>query len=328
MGKADQYPSRHLRVAAVAFRSEFGDVGRNLHNMLGWIDRASDQGADLVCFPEIALQGYCTPPDVIRRLAEPLDGPACTALQARASDRGITVSAGMSLREGDNVYNSQVFLGPSGFLGAQHKVHLCGNDRAYDPGNSWETIRLGEWTVGATICFDSEFPEAARILALKGVHLQLMSFANGRRNSLNQPAKPEDWMNEVMIFAPSRAYDNRIFVVGFNHAGAVRDDQGYALANPDDRPDVEEWAPVGTTHRWTGYSFAISPEGTLLNEADGSSRDENMVVTDLDPELLRKARVPIFVKLPGGEELAGHFTAVRRVDTFAEILSEYGQTKP
>ena len=323
----ERYPSRRLRVAAVAFRSEFGDVERNLRNMLRWIDRAADQGADLVCFPEIALQGYCTPPDVIRGLAEPMDGPSCTALQARASARGVTVSAGMSLREGDSVYNSQVFLGPGGFLGAQHKVHLCGNDRAYEPGNSWETVRVGGWTVGSTICFDSEFPEAARVLALKGVHLQLMSFATGRRDSLNQPARPEDWMKDVMVYAPSRAYDNRIFVVGVNHAGEVTDDRGYALANPEGRPGIEEWAPVGTTHRWPGYSFAISPMGTLLNETERSTRKENIVVTDLDPELLAKSRAPIHVKLPGGE-VSGHFTAVRRVDTFADILKEYGQVGP
>ena len=328
VNRADQYPNRPLKVAAVAFRSEFGDVAHNLHNMLGWMERAADEGADLVCFPEIALQGYCTVPSQIRELAEPVEGPACTALQQRASELGITVSTGMSLREGKSVYNSQVFLGPSGFMGVQHKVHLCGNDRAYEPGDSWEIMRVGEWAVGTTICFDSEFPEASRILALKGAQLVLMSFATGRRNSLNRPAQPEDWMKEVMRWAPSRAYDNRIFVVGVNHAGDVRDDCGYAVANPDGRPEEEEWAPRGTTHRWPGYSFIIGPQGTVLNEADRTRRDENMVVTELGPRLLLEARAPIQVKLPDGKDAAGHFLAVRRVQTFAEILNEFNQVEP
>ena len=317
----DRYPSHGLRVAAVAFRSEFGDVEHNLGNMLEWMEKAAGQGANLVCFPEIALQGYCSQPTLIRELAEPIDGPACTALSQKASELGITVSTGMSLREGESVYNSQVFLGPSGFLGAQHKVHICGIDRAYEPGRAWDTIHVGDWVLGVNICFDAEFPEAARIPSLKGAHLLLMSSACGRRSSLKGPAEPEDWLKEVMLWAPARAYDNRIFVVGVNHAGEVLDERGLAVGNPEGRPDEEEWAPPGTTHRWPGYSFAINPMGAVFAESDRSSRDENMVLADLDPDLLRKSRVPIDVKWPD-REVAGHFLEVRRVDTFEEILAQ------
>src|SRR5206468_10459706 len=115
---------------------------------------------------------------------------------------------------------------------AQNKVHHYRNDRNYDPGSWWKVIPWKGWRVGATICYDSEFPEAARILALQGAQVLLMSFATGRRNSINEPARPGDWKKELMAYAPARAYDNRIFVVGFNHAGEVRDDSGWAVANP------------------------------------------------------------------------------------------------
>ena len=57
MDTTDSYPTAALRVAAVTFRSEFGDVQANLGSMLDWMDRAAAHEADLVCFPEIALQG-------------------------------------------------------------------------------------------------------------------------------------------------------------------------------------------------------------------------------------------------------------------------------
>jgi predicted amidohydrolase len=313
-------PDRPLRVAAVACRSEFGNVPRNLDVILRWVESAAAQGADLVCFPEVALQGYCSLPGVIRDLAEAAEGPSCRALTRAAAQWGVTVSLGMSLRDGARVYNSQVFVGPAGFLGAQHKVHLGGIDRAYDPGHAWEVYPVGGWLVGATICFDSEFPEAARILALRGAHLVVMSFATGRRSSLNEPARPEEWKGELMAWAPARAYDNRIYVVGVNHAGDVRDERGLAVANPEGNPAVEEWAPPGTVHRWPGYCFALSPRGVLCAESEQAGRDESMLLVDLDPEVFEKARSPIEVKWPSGT-VAGHFLKVRRTDTFGGLLS-------
>jgi len=319
MTQPEALPTAALRVAGVAFRSEFGDVEDNLGRMLAWMDRAAELGADLVCFPEVALQGYCTVPEVVHRLAEPAHGSACQRLCRRASQLGLAVSLGMSLRSEDRVHNSQVFLGPDGFLGAQHKVHLCGNDRTYEPGSAWNVVRWRGWNLGATICFDSEFPEAARILALQGAHLVLMSFATGRRNSLNEPARPEDWKRELMAYAPSRAYDNRIFVVGVNHAGAVRDERGWAVANPCGLPGAEEWAPPGTTHLWPGYAFAVNPLGQVFAESPTAHGVENLVLAELDPSSLTKARTAIEVKWPAGT-VAGDFLAVRRVDTFGELV--------
>ena len=64
----------------------------------------------------------------------------------------------MSLREGERVYNSQVFLGPAGVLGTQHKVHLLGSDRSYDLGGSWDVVDVDGWKIGTNICFDAEVP--------------------------------------------------------------------------------------------------------------------------------------------------------------------------
>lgn len=308
-----------LRVALVPIRAEFGDVAKNLANILSWIERAGGQGANLVCFPEIALQGYCTVPAVVRKLAEPADGPSCNAIHKQTQRFGLVASLGMSLLQDGRMFNSQVCIGPSGFLGAQHKIHLCGFDKVYDLASEWNVIDIGGWKMGATICYDSEFPEAARILAIKGADLVLMSFANGRRNWKNEPALPGDWQDEHMPFIPSRAYDNRMFVVGVNHGGEVRDVGGNAIANPEGETGVLEWAPQGSLHRWTGYAFAISPMGRLIAEADRTHHGEKMLIVDLDPARLDEARYPCPVKLPSGP-VHGDFVQVRRTDTFGAIL--------
>jgi predicted amidohydrolase len=313
-----------LRVAAVSMRSEFGDPDANLATILDWMQQAAEGGVQLVCFPEIALQGYCTVLEVVHRTAEPIDGPRIRQIETAARELDITASVGMSLRLEGKVFNSQVFIGPTGFLGAQHKVHLCPADHTYEPGDQWEVMEAAGWRIGTTICFDSAYPEAARILALKGADLVLMTFASGRRDRHGAPAKPHEFAREIRKWAPSRAFDSRIFVVGLNHAGEVADPNGYAVANPDGRAGVEEWAPPGTVHRWPGYNFAIDPAGDIFAETNLETHEPCMLVADLDPQQLAAQRAPIDVKTHKGI-IRGDYVAVRRRDTFGQLLEPDGR---
>ena len=313
-----------IRVAAVSMRSEFGDPDANLVSILDWMDKAARQGAHLVCFPEIALQGYCTVLDIVHRTAEPIGGPRFGQIESAARSLDITASVGMSLRLDGKVYNSQVFIGPDGFRGAQHKVHLCPADHTYDPGRDWDVIEAAGWRIGTTICFDSAYPEAARVLALKGADLILTAFASGRRDRHGAPTEPATFAKVIRKWAPSRAFDNRVFVVGFNHGGVVADPSGYAVANPDGREGVEEWAPPGTVHRWPGYCYAIDPAGDYIGETDGTVFEATMLMVDLDPKLLVTNRAPVDVKTPRGI-VRGDFLGVRRIDTFGQLLKPDGR---
>ncbi len=313
-----------LRVAAVAFRSEFGEPDLNLQKLLAWIEKAGDQGARLVCFPETALHGYCTCPDTIEKLAEPIGGSRMATIAAAAKAHDVAVGVGMALRDGNKIYNSMVFIGPHGFIGAQHKMHLCGADHAYDPGERWQVFDVLGWRVGAPICFDCDFPESVRVLALQGADLIVMPFASGRRSSAGKRAEPGDWAQEVSRWTPARAFDNKVFVVGVNHGGAVRDPHGRALANPYGKPDVEEWAPAGSLHQWTGYCFVLDPEGRLVIEANPQCHEQNMVIADLDSDALERSRTSMDVKGPAGM-ICGDCLAVRRYDTFARLVEPGGR---
>jgi len=309
-----------LCVAAVSSCSAFGEPDANLLSILDWLDRAADRGANLVCFPEICLQGYCTDHALIHRLGEPIDGARIEAVRERAARHRLIASVGMTLRKDDRCTNSQVFIGPEGVIAAQHKIHLCTSDTAYDPGTTWEIVDVWGWKVGTMICFDSEFPEGARVLAVQGADLIVMPFATGRRDEIGRPAHPDEWVSRVLTYAMARAYDNRLYVVGCNHAGRMADPEGRALANPRREPGVEEWAPAGSIHCWPGYSFVVDPLGRMVAESDRSNHEANMVVTDLDPARIKLARNSLKAKWPQ-RTVHGDFVMIRRTDTFGDLMA-------
>lgn len=286
----------------ISFAAEFGDTQRNLDRMVPLIEEAAELGAKLVCLPEIALQGYHTDLPKMRREAEAIDGPSCSRLIEEAQRHDLVVSVGMALREGERVFNAQVFLGPKGPLGYAPKIHLTGEEaEMFDAGDHWPVIDLGFAKVGTIICFDAEFPEAARCLALQGADVILMSFATGRCDSCGRPQDPLQWPDQVLTWAPARAYENRVFILAVNHSGDIVDDQSVCGAS---------WIEAGATHRWPGYSFAVGPDGVVLAESDRDHNRERILCVDLEPDLISNWR-----------EAAGDFLHWRRPETYGELTS-------
>src|SRR5438445_7273197 len=111
---------RTLRVAAVSMNGLLGDPERVLGSMAGWCERAAGEKAELVLFPELVVHGHCTPNTW--ELAEPIpDGPSVVRLVQIARRYRLVVVAGMSEKERDLVYNTQVLVGPDGYIGKQRK---------------------------------------------------------------------------------------------------------------------------------------------------------------------------------------------------------------
>jgi len=289
------------RVALISFKSRFARPAENFGRISQWVRTAAGQSANLVCFPEMALQGYCDDVDAIRRHAETLDGAMCAELTAVAGECGLIISLGMALRVDDNLLNAQVFVGADGVLGFAAKVHH-GKDghSSYSSGKTWPVIDLGFAKVGALICWDAEFPEAARCLALGGAEILLMSFATGRCDSSGRRQGPEEWAEQVLAWAPSRAYDNRVFVLGVNHAGGVRDEEGACDTALGDAHGI---------HHWPGYSFSVGPDGRLLAESTRNHNNERMLLVDLDPMLRERWRSG-----------SGDFLANRHPETYERII--------
>src|SRR5437588_3528246 len=111
-------PMRTTRVAAVSMNGFLGEPERVLHAIDGWCQEAAAQGAELVLFPELVIHGHCTPNTW--ELAEPVpDGPSVRRLAEIARRYSLVVCAGLSEKERDIVFNTQVLVGPHGYIGKQ-----------------------------------------------------------------------------------------------------------------------------------------------------------------------------------------------------------------
>jgi predicted amidohydrolase len=230
----------------------------NLRRILEELARARRAGAELIIFPECALTGYCfTNLDEARPMAETIPGPSTEILAATAQILGCTVVVGLLEREGERVFNSAIVVGPGGLLGVHRKAHLpcLGIDWRTTPGDT--PIRVFDTPhgrVGINICFDVSFPEAARVLKLRGA--QLLAIPT------NWPVGSDIWAHTPNV----RATENHFHVVAANRVGEER---GWRFAGHSKIVDF-----AGKVHAEAGEV----EETILYADLDLPAADQNRVV--------------------------------------------------
>jgi predicted amidohydrolase len=135
-------------------------------------------GAQLLVTPELSLTGYALGND-IGRLAEPRDGPLIMRLLQLARATDLAIVAGFPERDGGAVYNSAVMVSANG-VECYRKCHLFGPVERAQFSASDAAPRVFDVAgvkAGLLICYDIEFPEMARGLALAGVDLVIVPTA-------------------------------------------------------------------------------------------------------------------------------------------------------
>ena len=257
-----------VRVAAAQVCCPVGKVSDNLRKTLEYTVRARDEGADIICFPELHIPGFWRHQDLYD-LAEPIPGPISDAVVEIASETGVTVLAGMAERGGNGaVYNTTIVATPQGLAGKYRKLHINEAEIPYwTYGYDLPTFNHPKVTFGVEICYDSHFPEVSTTLAMKGCELLFFPHASGeisltaavRRESFD--TKKERWLK----YMPARAYDNSLFVVVVNHVG----DNGGGNVYP-------------------GNSMIIDPVGDVIAEAQ--PWQEELLIADLKAEDLLRVR--------------------------------------
>ena len=154
------------------------DKEGNLTRAIRAMEEAHAKGASLILFPEMFLTGYMIR-DKLAELAEALeDGPAVSALRAKARELTMGVVVGLPVldQEGGKPHNSVIFIDRDGTIaGAAHKTHMFGGEeKMFDPGNQIRAFDTSFGRVGILVCYDGEFPETARSLALDGAEILCM----------------------------------------------------------------------------------------------------------------------------------------------------------
>ena len=247
-----------MRIAALQMHAIAGDDEANLQRIASAAADASAGGARLLIVPELAVTGYGAGQAAFAQLASPASGAAAERLSAIARENGIAIIAGFAEREGSSTYNSALFTDGIGTNAVYRKSHLYGDYErgAFKPAVPDSVmVDLGGIRIGMLICYDVEFPENVRRLALAGADLVVVPTALPKGAS-------GSFIAGHMIQV--RAFENQVFVAYINHCGA---DDNFTYA---------------------GLSRIAAPDGRLLAEAPAEG--ETLLFTEIRPEDYAQSR--------------------------------------
>jgi len=292
---------RTTRVAAVSMNGFLGEPERVLNSIDAWCETAVPEGAELVLFPELVVHGHCTPNTW--ELAEPVpDGPSVRRLADIASRRHLILCAGLSEKERDIVFNTQVLVGPQGYIGKQRKLHLSRDEVFYYKGGREITVfDVGPCKVGIVICYDNQFPEVARVLALRGAEVLMMPHAARFKvwdDTPESEAAARYYSHEFLKKYALRARENACFAVLADQAGRA----GYVDLWPRDSENQPHHA---------GAALIWGPDGELIAGTQEERIRDEMIVATLDAAVLARERA-----------LANYMLRTRRPELFGELVRE------
>jgi predicted amidohydrolase len=243
-----------MKICHIQFAPVLGEIDANIAQL----DRmlADCTGADLIVLPELCSTGYnFASREQAFQLSETYERSRfLDFLAAKCGQYGFHVVAGFDEREGERLFNSAALVGPEGPLGRYRKIHLFWNEKdIFEPGDlGLPVFEVAGAKIGILICFDWQFPEVWRVLALKGAEV-VCHPSNLVLPKLAQRA------------VPLHAMLNRFFVVLANRIGS----EGELT--------------------FTGRSLICDPRGNVISEAPADK--PFMGAVEIDPAAARDKSV-------------------------------------
>ena len=188
----------------------------NLKRLDNAAKEAAQNGADILVCPEMFITGYNIGASQVQALAQAADGDFASAVADIAKRHSIAIVYGYPQRDGGEVFNAVQCIAVDGaHLLNYRKTHMFGelDRRQFSAAPPQDTLfDFHGWKIGLLICYDLEFTENMRRLALAGADLVLVPTAN----------MPDyDFVATTMV--PVRAYENQVFVAYANYVGAEGD---------------------------------------------------------------------------------------------------------
>lgn len=207
-----------LTVAAVSPTIRMGDLGGNLSRVVRGIQDAAACGAGLIVLPELATSGYVfTDRAEAESLALSRDDERWDAVHAVIPE-GVVVVVGYCEVADSDLFNSAAILTRAARLADYRKAHLWGAESLlFTPGDAAGIlVDTNFGRLGVAICYDNEFPEVPRNLALGGADVLALP--------VNWPlvARPERERPPELIQAMAAARSSRLPTVIADRHGAER----------------------------------------------------------------------------------------------------------
>ena len=256
-----------------------GDIDANLAELTAGARAAKARGGEILVTPELFVTGYNIGDLVFQYARLDLVG----MVQKIAREEGIAIVAGLPEYEAGHFFNTAIFVDEFGAeLGRYRKTHLFGSlDRSsFTAGEQLvSTIDYRGVRIAMLICYDVEFPETARAVAMMGAHLILVPTAQ---------MVPFEFIAEQVVRA--RAWENQIYVAYINHAGAESD-----LFYVGRSSIIDPYAAVlDSAVEETRMLFAV-----IDTDIVDSARAANPYLSDLRPDLYhRPAGPPLLATQP------------------------------
>lgn len=250
---------KKLKIALAQVKSKLKDREYNLNYMGEILKNYSKENLDIICFPELFYTGHYLKRDEIFELAETQEGIFISQIKKLAKLYNIHIIAGYIEKTEltGEIYNSCIFIDNEGnIIGNTRKNYLWGKEKLqFKRGASYPVYNTIFGKIGILICYDNEFPEPARIMALKGAKL---IFA------------PSIWSKEAEnrwnIQLPANALFNLFFVAGVNTVG----------------------------QNFCGSSQIFSPNGELIKKASKDEEEILIEEIDLKEVEKSRTKIPYF----------------------------------
>lgn len=281
----------HLMMALVDMKCLFSDspdaqanrrnIEANVERHLYFIDKLAPRGVEFIAFPEVSINGYHFSKDMTFLR---LNGPEVSALQHKAKEKRIYISAGIAEEDTQGRrWNTQFVIGPDGtIIGTHHKIYLTKEKEFVEVGTDHNVFTVKGARIGISTCADGTDFKNLKALVDNGAQIiygphanttggttagwyefrskwggayapatesaQSVAPASGTPAPANEPPAPAGgWIDHLNVYAALH-----------NHA---------ALFNPDFDP------PAGgdTNSRWASGAWFIGPDGQTLAQMPAST---------------------------------------------------------
>ena len=211
---------------------------------------------DLIVLPETFTTGFPVDPAAF---AETEQGETIGWLKKLASDTGAVITGSFLLKEGNQFFNSLIWMKPDGTFSRYDKRHVFsmgGEDKKISKGSKQLVVDLKGWKIRPMVCYDLRFPvwSKNRLDESGNFEYDLAIFVANWPSQRSYP-----W--EMLLIA--RAIENQAYVLGVNRIGKD-----------------------GPGNYYSGNSKMIDPKGNVISEAEAGIETAESIIISKE-ELLR-----------------------------------------
>ena len=292
----------NLLTVALVQQSNSIDVEQNLQKSIEGIREAAAKGANLVVLQELHRSVYFCQTEEVSwfDLAETIPGPSTERFGLLAQELGVVIVLSLFEKRAMGIYhNTAVVVDKDGTIaGKYRKMHIPDDPGFYEkfyftPGDlGFEPIDTSVGRLGVLVCWDQWFPEAARLMALKGAQILIYPTAIGWSCDDTQEEQQRQTKAWMMIQC-SHAVANGLPVISCNRVG-------YESAPSDHLKGISFW----------GHSFIAGTQGEILASASEDKEEVLSITLDLQRSEDVRRIWPYFRD--------------RRIEHYQDLLKIYG----